>query len=152
MTAKRPLKATPALKSHKASMPSGRLDFPTRKAQKMNSKSEKRSDDLCESEAEGFSGTLQFQPEKYRKYLDESGWSESKKDEWLNTLWKLMCTFVDVAWGIDPDQTAMPSLAKLYAESCSEMAQAKSKPSSVQENLSQARTTKTSSVPPKNDA
>jgi hypothetical protein len=51
--------------------------------------------------AEGGTGPLSFDPEKYRTYLGETGWSEKVQDEWLETLWNMMGTFVDLAWGTD---------------------------------------------------
>jgi hypothetical protein len=30
---------------------------------------------------------MPFDPEKYLKYLAETGWSEKVQDEWLGTLW-----------------------------------------------------------------
>jgi hypothetical protein len=91
----------------------------------MHTKSKKQRSDVHEFEAVGYRGGLQFQPEKYRKYLDETGWSEKVKEEWLYTLWNIMSTFVDIGFGLDPVQTAMPSLGKLYAESKGKTAEAK---------------------------
>ena len=42
---------------------------------------------------------MPFDPEKYRKCLAETGWSEKVQDECLETLWNMMGTFVDLAWG-----------------------------------------------------
>ena len=47
----------------------------------MKIKSEKQSRKLCEPSAESHSGPLQFDPEKYRKYLPETDWSEKAQDE-----------------------------------------------------------------------
>ena len=44
---------------------------------------------------------MPFDPEKYRKYLAETGWSEKVQDEYLETLWNMMSTFVDLDWGAD---------------------------------------------------
>jgi hypothetical protein len=110
---------------------------------------QKELSELQDTDIDGYSSTQQIDPKKYRQYLDETGWSEEAQDEWLNTLWKLMSTFVDVAWGVDPAQTAMPPLAKLYTESRSEMSEAKNKPSLIRENRSRTRAVKTSSPPPR---
>jgi hypothetical protein len=48
-----------------------------------------------------------FDPEKYRTYLAETGWSEKVQDEWLETLWNMMGTFVDLAWGTDSVQVVL---------------------------------------------
>jgi hypothetical protein len=47
---------------------------------------------------------LQFDPEKYRKYLPETDWSEKVQDEWLSTLWDMMSAFVDLGFGTDSVQ------------------------------------------------
>jgi hypothetical protein len=57
---------------------------------------------LHELGAEGGSSPLPFDPEKYRKYLAEIGWSEKALDESLETL---VSTFMDLAWGTDSLQT-----------------------------------------------
>ena len=73
----------------------------------MKIKSQKQSSNVHEPGAEGGSSPLPFDPEKYRKYLAETGWSEKVQDECLETLWNMMGTFVDLAWG-----TASPSITK----------------------------------------
>ena len=88
-------------------------------------------------------------PEKYRNYLSESGWTERRKDEYLNALWKLMSTFVDAAWGVDPAQTATPSLTGSFVESGSELFEAKHGLPLTQENRSRTRTTKPSTAHPR---
>jgi hypothetical protein len=72
----------------------------------MEIKSEKQFSKLYEPTAEGGFSRLRFDPEKYRKYLAETGWSEKVQDECLETLWNMMSTFVDLAWGDDSVQTA----------------------------------------------
>lgn len=91
----------------------------------MHNKSKKQRSDVHEFEAGDYPGDLEFQPEKYHEYLDETDWSDKVKDEWLYTLWNMMNTFVDIGCGLDPVQTAMPSLGKLYAESKGKTAEAK---------------------------
>ena len=58
---------------------------------------------------------MPFDPEKYRKYLAETGWSEKVQDEWLETLWNMMGTFVDLAWDTDSVQTVFKSGEALVA-------------------------------------
>jgi hypothetical protein len=58
----------------------------------MKIKSEKQSSNVHEPGAEGGSSPLPFDPEKYRKYLAETGWSEKAQDEYLETLWNMMGT------------------------------------------------------------
>lgn len=73
----------------------------------MKIKSEKQSSTVHEPGAECGSSPLPFDPEKYRKYLAETGWSEKAQDEYLETLWNMMGTFVDLAWGTDSVQTVL---------------------------------------------
>ncbi len=78
-------------------------------------KSEKQSSNVHETRAEGGSSRLPFDPEKYRKYLAETGWSEKVQDEWLETLWNMMGTFVDLAWGTDSVQAVLKTERALLA-------------------------------------
>jgi hypothetical protein len=73
----------------------------------MKAKSRKQSSNVHDPGAEGGPGPLSFDPEKYRTYLAETGWSEKVQDEWLETLWNMMGTFVDLAWGTDSVQTVL---------------------------------------------
>ena len=86
---------------------SASFPFPSERYTKMKVKSEKQFSKLHEPSAEGGSSHLPFDPEKYRKYLAETGWSEKVQDEWLETLWNMMGTFVDLAWGTDSVQTVL---------------------------------------------
>ena len=53
----------------------------SRDVDEMKIKSEKQSSNVHEPGAEGGSSPLPFDPEKYRKYLAETGWSEKAQDE-----------------------------------------------------------------------
>lgn len=48
---------------------------------------------------------------KYLAFLDDTNLSETQKTELLQTLWSIMSAFVDLAFGTDPVQQALPSLA-----------------------------------------
>jgi hypothetical protein len=56
----------------------------------MKIKSEKQSSNVHEPGAEGGSSPLPCDPEKYRKYLAETAWSEKVQDESLETLRNMM--------------------------------------------------------------
>jgi hypothetical protein len=71
----------------------------SREVDEMKIKSEKQSSNVHEPGAEGSSSPLPFDPKKYRKYLAVTGWSKKVQDECLETLWNMMSTFVDLAWG-----------------------------------------------------
>tara|TARA_Y100000588_G_C13598666_1_gene646085 strand:- start:145 stop:519 length:375 start_codon:yes stop_codon:yes gene_type:complete len=44
--------------------------------------------------------------EFYEKYLEESGWTEDQKREFLQILWNIICEFVSLGWGVHPLQQA----------------------------------------------
>src|SRR5262245_61697551 len=55
----------------------------------------------------------------YGEYLPELAdydLSESQKIEYLRTLWQIMCGFVDLGWGVDAVNLALPGLAKISLE------------------------------------
>ena len=45
--------------------------------------------------------------EKYRQYVDHFNLSEAQKIDLINTVWRIMQSFTDRAFGIDPVQQAM---------------------------------------------
>ena len=48
---------------------------------------------------------------EYLAFLDDTNLSEAQKIELLQTLWSIMSAFVDLAFGTDPVQQTLPSLA-----------------------------------------
>jgi len=48
---------------------------------------------------------------EYLAFLDDTNLSEAQKFELLQTLWSIMSAFVDLAFGTDPVQQALPSIA-----------------------------------------
>jgi hypothetical protein len=101
----------------------------------MKIKSEKQFSKLHEPSAEGGSSRLPFDPEKYRKYLAETGWSEKVQDECLETLWNMMSTFVDLAWGDDSVQTVLKTERPSSPENLQPKAQRTSNPCNVRKSL-----------------
>lgn len=47
---------------------------------------------------------------EYLAFLDDTNLSEAQKIELLQTLWSIMSAFVDLAFGTDPVQQALPSI------------------------------------------
>ena len=47
---------------------------------------------------------------EYLAHLDDTNLSEAQKIELLQTLWPIMSAFVDLAFGTDPVQQALPSI------------------------------------------
>lgn len=52
-------------------------------------------------ETEATASLAAFSPEDYRHHLEGSGICEAEKDELLRLLWNIMCSFVDLGWGVD---------------------------------------------------
>jgi len=46
--------------------------------------------------------------ELYGKYLDESDLSEEQKHEFIETLWSIIVSFVDLGFGVHPLQQVQP--------------------------------------------
>jgi hypothetical protein len=101
----------------------------------MKIKSEKQFSKPREPSAEGGFSRLPFDPEKYRKYLAETGWSEKAQDECLETLWNMMGTFVDLAWGTDSVQTVLKTERPSSPENLQREAQRTSNPRNVRKSL-----------------
>jgi hypothetical protein len=106
----------------------------------MKIKSEKQSSNVHEPGAEGGSSPLPFDPEKYRKYLAETGWSEKAQDEYLETLWNMMGTFVDLAWGTDSVQTVLKTERPSSPENLQRKTQRTSNPRNVRKSLKKTGT------------
>ena len=48
--------------------------------------------------------TLQVDVERYQKYLDDSDMSEAEKKEFLQSLWSIIVSFVELGYGVHPVQ------------------------------------------------
>ena len=51
-----------------------------------------------------------FDPEEYRADLNAPDLSQEQQDELLRALWQIMCTMVDIGWGVDSVQILLPEL------------------------------------------
>jgi hypothetical protein len=51
--------------------------------------------------------TLTLDVELYQHYLDNSDLTEEQKNELLNTLWNIICGFVQMGFGVHPVQQAL---------------------------------------------
>jgi hypothetical protein len=78
---------------------------------------------------------LRLDPEKYRKYLPENGWSEKVQDEWLNTLWNMMSAFVDLGFGTDPVQDILKTESPSSPENLQPMTHGTSNQHNVRKSL-----------------
>lgn len=63
------------------------------------------------SQATTSNRALQEDLREYLAFLDDTNLSEAQKIELLQTLWSIMSAFVDLAFGMDPVQQALPSVA-----------------------------------------
>ncbi len=51
--------------------------------------------------------TLKLDPEEFKAFIEEYDLSEDQSQEYLEILWQIVVTFVDLGFGIDPVQQAM---------------------------------------------
>jgi hypothetical protein len=58
---------------------------------------------------EAVTGTLRFDPGKYRAHVDDLDLTEVQKAELLKTLWWIMATFVDLGFQVDSVQCLLPA-------------------------------------------
>lgn len=56
--------------------------------------------------------TLPFDAQTYWHYLDGLDISDEQRAALLETLWNIMSTFVDIAFGLDPVQQVIPALVQ----------------------------------------
>jgi hypothetical protein len=42
--------------------------------------------------------------EEFTRFLDETGWTEEEKAEYITLIWNIMCEFVSLGWGVHPVQ------------------------------------------------
>lgn len=61
-------------------------------------------------------GLPRFEPERFINTLDDLDITEAQKLELLSTLWWIMAAFVDMGWGVDSVQYAIPELSKLASD------------------------------------
>lgn len=60
--------------------------------------------DVLESGATHPKPTLTVDVEKYQSYLDGSGMSDAEKEEFLQALWSIIVSFVELGYGVHPLQ------------------------------------------------
>ena len=56
-------------------------------------------------------GTLALDPDEYREDLAEFGLTEAQENEFLEALWSIMQTFVEIGFGVDSVHHIIPELA-----------------------------------------
>jgi len=62
------------------------------------------------------SPTLTIDWELYGKYLDESDLSDAEKHEFLETLWSIVVSFVDLGFGVHPLQQVTDNICVQQVE------------------------------------
>ena len=60
--------------------------------------------------------TLTIDWELYGKYLDESDLPDAEKQEFLETLWSIVVSFVDLGFGVHPAQQVAGKICEKQAE------------------------------------
>lgn len=54
-------------------------------------------------------GVPQFDAEEFREFIDKIDATEEQKIEYLQLLWKIAITFVDISFGVDSTQRVVPT-------------------------------------------
>jgi hypothetical protein len=65
----------------------------------------------------GYISTPPFDPEKYRSFLEDTELSHEQQSEYLKVLWSIMTAFVELGFGVDSVQQALPALAPMKDDS-----------------------------------
>jgi hypothetical protein len=60
-----------------------------------------------------YTSTPPFDPEKYRSFLEDTELSHEQQTEYLKVLWSIMTAFVELGFGVDSVQQALPALASM---------------------------------------
>jgi len=60
--------------------------------------------DVLDNGATHPKSTLTVDVEKYQAYLDGSGMTEAQKEEFLQAMWAIMVSFVELGFGVHPLQ------------------------------------------------
>lgn len=68
---------------------------------------------LSEATQPSVMGTQSFDPKKYLNYIDDPHLTDAQKTEFLQTLWTIMSSFVDLGFGVD---SVMPILEQKALE------------------------------------
>ena len=53
---------------------------------------------------------LELNLEDYREQMEEMDFTEEQAQEFLQTLWNIMSTMVDIGWGVDTVQMFLPDI------------------------------------------
>jgi hypothetical protein len=56
--------------------------------------------------------SLEFDASEFAHFLDETGWSDEEKAEYITLIWNIMCEFVSLGFGIHPVQQAQKDCGK----------------------------------------
>lgn len=69
--------------------------------------------DCAASKAISFRPVPQFDAEEFREFIDKIDATEEEKIEYLQLLWKIAITFVDISFGVDSTQQIVASRAEI---------------------------------------
>jgi hypothetical protein len=56
------------------------------------------------------SGSFSCDPDSYREDISAFGFTKEQEDEFLETLWHILCTMVDLGWGVESVQYFLPEI------------------------------------------
>lgn len=63
---------------------------------------------------------LEIDYELYMKMLEDSEWNDEQKREFIETIWSIVVSFVDLGFGVHPVQQAQAECAQVEDQSCNE--------------------------------
>lgn len=66
----------------------------------------------AENKEQNALSSLTLDVSRYDQFLQECDWSEEQKAQFLNSLWHIVVTFVDLGFGMDATQAACGKLLK----------------------------------------
>jgi hypothetical protein len=79
-------------------------------------------DPITDAEGKRRSPALTFDPAVYREFIDDTGWTDAQKDEFIEALWHIIVSFVDLGFDLHPLQHVISDPKTLELDSPSMVA------------------------------
>ena len=75
-----------------------------------------------------------FDPEDYRDDLKAFDLSPTQEDELLHALWRIMCAFVELGWGVDSVNFCIPASSEFSSAAAPAMVDSKGDHTTIETN------------------
>ncbi|MBK6895474.1 MAG: hypothetical protein IPH06_02650 [Alphaproteobacteria bacterium] len=59
---------------------------------------------------------LQFDAQEFAHFLAHTDLTEDQKTEYIHIVWRIMCAFVDLGWGVNSIPFALPEYAEISSD------------------------------------